>query len=390
MTTVNPEQPVTAAQAAYEQAMQNAAAQYDQDTEGGMDTTAAVERYEAAERAAREALDKANAAAEKRAKHAERMRAFRAAKKAAAAPPDNTPQPDDTAPPDDESEAALEDTPIYRAALEEFVDAELESRDDDGYGSDDEPLFPALDVDGYDVDPDEDESGDDTEVSPTDEEFTRFVDENTTARNQAQGVDSTLANALAVATRLVSTNPNRAWEEVCTIGRSFVGDTDLYRWALGDLAGLVKKSYGDNRLGEFAGAINMRKKTLAQYRWLAARFSRESGAREMFPTLSFSHYRAVAGVADFESAMDYLQQAADNAWSVELLELNVKAADSEDGAMVDKPVRYLNAFAAAYVENLQDGWVRLQFVEGLDVAALKAVNGLKVRVILESIPESEQ
>ncbi|MGH2830455.1 MAG: hypothetical protein ACRDJM_08215 [Actinomycetota bacterium] len=112
------------------------------------------------------------------------------------------------------------------------------------------------------------------------------------------------------------------WGRLVEEGRSARFAADGGRWRIGQLAGQVEKRYGAGSLLRFAEEIGESYSTVRRYRWVASRY--ESATRFRFPSLSFSHYQAVAKLADRER---WLAKAERGGWSVDAL----TRASSGDG-----------------------------------------------------------
>lgn len=67
------------------------------------------------------------------------------------------------------------------------------------------------------------------------------------------------------------------WDSYVAEGRRLVEEADQIQWRLGDLALGVEKSYGDNKLGQFAEEIGVNPKTLSQYRMVAQAYPEKVG-----------------------------------------------------------------------------------------------------------------
>src|SRR5256886_6284876 len=91
-----------------------------------------------------------------------------------------------------------------------------------------------------------------------------------------------------------SRGPN--WGRLVAEGRAARGAADAGRWRIGHLASRVVKQYGSRSLQAFAEDIGESYSTVRRYRWVATRY--EPTIRFRFQQLSFSHFQAVAGLAD--------------------------------------------------------------------------------------------
>jgi hypothetical protein len=118
-----------------------------------------------------------------------------------------------------------------------------------------------------------------------------------------------------------------SWETLVAAGLDAVQVKDGRSWELGDLAGRVAKRYGEDSLGQYATDIRYNTSTLRDFRRVAAFYPPDT--RTMFPLLRWSHYRVAMRVQDLESALDWLEQAADHDWPVDALRDALSAAVGE-------------------------------------------------------------
>jgi hypothetical protein len=125
-----------------------------------------------------------------------------------------------------------------------------------------------------------------------------------------------------------------SWEEAIVSGQEARLSEDSGRWTLGDLAGEVEKTYGEDSVGKYAYAVGVAKKTLMGYRSVAKRFIPE--IRERYKKLSFSHFKTIASLEKPEA---WLEKADDNDWSVEKLSIEVSKAYEglKEPKLEDKP-----------------------------------------------------
>lgn len=110
------------------------------------------------------------------------------------------------------------------------------------------------------------------------------------------------------------------WEEAVRAGIEARQAADKGRWELGDLALTVETQYGGHRLEEFAARIEVGYETLRRYRSVSQAF--EIGTR--VPDLTWTHHRAVEGHPE---RWEWLQQAAEERWSVSTLQNEVRRAE---------------------------------------------------------------
>ncbi|MHB8511823.1 MAG: hypothetical protein ACYDCC_06535 [Actinomycetota bacterium] len=99
------------------------------------------------------------------------------------------------------------------------------------------------------------------------------------------------------------------------------------RWKIGQLASQVEKRYGSSSIQRFAEEIGESYSTVRRYRWVAESY--DSNVRFKYPSLSFSHFQAVARLHDRDA---WLMRAERGGWSVDRL---AKAA--HDGPQARTP-----------------------------------------------------
>lgn len=104
-----------------------------------------------------------------------------------------------------------------------------------------------------------------------------------------------------------------AWESIISLANSSENDMTSRRWLIGDLALLVKKEYGKNRIADFATKANLARSTVSQYRTVSSFYPPE--VRQEFETLSYSHFRCAMRLK--ERAFSFLDEAASNQWTIE-------------------------------------------------------------------------
>ena len=98
------------------------------------------------------------------------------------------------------------------------------------------------------------------------------------------------------------------WEEAVSVGLELRAMKDDSQWGLGDLALKVEKDYGTDAIGKLANEIGINKKSLQQYRRVAAAFPKEKRVLH----LSHRHHLILAARED---RFEWLEKAADNNWS---------------------------------------------------------------------------
>jgi len=118
------------------------------------------------------------------------------------------------------------------------------------------------------------------------------------------------------------------WARLVAEGRAARTTADGGRWRIGRLALLVERRYASGALQRFAEEIGESHATVRRYRWVAKAY--DPDARSRFSTLSFSHFQAVAGLAD---KLVWLERAERGSWSVDRLtrESHASAAELPSG-----------------------------------------------------------
>lgn len=114
-------------------------------------------------------------------------------------------------------------------------------------------------------------------------------------------------------------------EIVVSAGLQIAEAHDRNRWTLGDLGCQVARRYGENSLGSYAEAINVRPTTMYDYTACSRAYSVED--RAAFPPLTWSHFRAALKAGDH--AMLWLTRAADEGWKVDELAEALRIAVGE-------------------------------------------------------------
>lgn len=117
----------------------------------------------------------------------------------------------------------------------------------------------------------------------------------------------------------------RTYEDFVSAGQALVEAIDRNRWSLGDLADKIATVYGDDTLGRFAGDIGLSKKTLYAYRQVARFY--EPSTRENFAdtNITYSHMRLAMRLNNRELALEWLQTASENDWTVDRLAYELHA-----------------------------------------------------------------
>ena len=119
------------------------------------------------------------------------------------------------------------------------------------------------------------------------------------------------------------------WGRIVAEGRAARAAADGASWRIGHLALLVERRYASGALQKFAEAIGEAYGTVRRYRWVAKAYDVDIRLRH--PSLSFSHFQAVAGLPD---RLSWLQRASRGSWSVDRM-----TRESRTGAAGAKPAR---------------------------------------------------
>ncbi len=119
------------------------------------------------------------------------------------------------------------------------------------------------------------------------------------------------------------------WGRIVAEGRAARAAADGASWRIGHLALLVERRYASGALQKFAEAIGEAYGTVRRYRWVAKAY--DVDIRLRLPSLSFSHFQAVAGLPD---RLSWLQRASRGSWSVDRL-----TRESRPGVAGARPVR---------------------------------------------------
>jgi hypothetical protein len=104
------------------------------------------------------------------------------------------------------------------------------------------------------------------------------------------------------------------WGRIVAEGRAARAAADGGRWRIGTLALLVESRYASGALQRFAEAIGESYGTVRRYRWVTKAY--DADVRLRLPSLSFSHFQAVAGHPE---RLTWLQRASRGNWSVDRL-----------------------------------------------------------------------
>lgn len=154
---------------------------------------------------------------------------------------------------------------------------------------------------------------------------------------------------LAITTLNLGDVPDE-WDSLTEAGRILVDATDRNRWGIGDLAARAKRKYGEAKLPSFARAIKTGASTVYAYHKVSTFYA--VGNRDLFPALSWSHYRYAADMADEAAALAILQEASDREWSAKELQKAVKDTKNGDPVILQMYPVYKQT---ARIESLTNG-----------------------------------
>lgn len=170
------------------------------------------------------------------------------------------------------------------------------------------------------------------------------------------------------------------WEELADAGRMIYEAHERNRWQLGHLASKVTRKYGENSIGKFAVDIHCSPSIMYQYFEVWSFYTDED--RAIFPSLTWSHYRAAKAALNYDMAIMWLGKAADGEWTVE----DLTAAMDANPAGGDPPPRpqKLADFSAELIggemlyagsENAEAGYLyQLRTTRPLDLKTNKVYN----------------
>lgn len=101
------------------------------------------------------------------------------------------------------------------------------------------------------------------------------------------------------------------WQVVCEAGRLAAQQLDDGRWILGDLALLVDKEYGEDKMGDFARECNVPKKRIYEYRQVCG-FWEKSVRADIWeiPTVSYSLMRLAMRLENIDAARAFVERCA--------------------------------------------------------------------------------
>jgi hypothetical protein len=179
-----------------------------------------------------------------------------------------------------------------------------------------------------------------------------------------------------------------AWDMAVAAGMEARENMDSGRWIIGDIAATLRKSYGKNIFGQYAKSINVQPKTVRDYS-RTARFWQKDAREELldlYPTLTYSHFRTAMRFKDIGKATAFLVECADGAWTIE-------RADVEASERLGKPTpqqKELDAEGTLKHADSETGVIVFQAAPGADLIKLQNYIEHEMRMALYTLePESE-
>lgn len=147
------------------------------------------------------------------------------------------------------------------------------------------------------------------------------------------------------------------YADLVSAGQQDAADMDERRWRLGDLACLVTKEYGKNRIAEWAKDVNAVVASVRSYRAVASFFDRQNVTRVEFshsPVVTWSHFRLAARFKKHDHALDkaddFIRWIADNAVTVE--KAGVKLSEA-----IGKPTPPVKLFDGELCADAAGEWI---------------------------------
>lgn len=167
-----------------------------------------------------------------------------------------------------------------------------------------------------------------------------------------------------------------AWESIISLAQSGENDMAQRRWLLGDLALLVGKQYGKNRLSDFATKAGIARSTMNQYKNMSQFY--ENDTRVSFPNLSYAHFRAAMRLKD--DATLFLSEASANEWTVEHAQIEAQKRAGKP----TPPIKLLDAEGC--IEQVENGRMVIILEPGIDY--LEKLVNQQVQVKLYEVTET--
>jgi len=108
------------------------------------------------------------------------------------------------------------------------------------------------------------------------------------------------------------------WDVVCETGRLAAAQLDEGRWILGDLALLVDKQYGEDKMGDFARECQVPKKRIYEYRQVCSywEMSVRADLWEM-PTVTYSLMRLAMRLDSIDDARRFVERTASKGYTID-------------------------------------------------------------------------
>lgn len=157
-----------------------------------------------------------------------------------------------------------------------------------------------------------------------------------------------------------------------SLAMSAEGDMSARRFLLGDLALLVRSSYGKNRMADFATKAGIARSTMSQYKGMSEFYP--SDFRYVYENLSYSHLRIAKQFK--EDAYEFLAEASYSGWTVE--QAQIKATERLGKPM--PPIKLLDAEGCIQSIDLTNGLLVIALAPGVDGLQLQGLQGRDVTV----------
>lgn len=170
-----------------------------------------------------------------------------------------------------------------------------------------------------------------------------------------------------------------AYESMVALAHSVEVDTMAHRFLLGDLALLVRKSYGRNRMATFATAANIARSTMAQYKSVSQFYPED--VRSTFENLAYSQFRDAMRLK--ENALDFLDEVSANQWTIEQTKIEVK----KRVGIPTPPLKLLDAEGCIESIDYTTGKLVFMVAPGADLALLEQWLQRDVRVKVYELSE---
>jgi hypothetical protein len=108
------------------------------------------------------------------------------------------------------------------------------------------------------------------------------------------------------------------WDVVCETGRLAASQLDEGRWILGDLALLVDKQYGEDKMGDFAKECQVPKKRIYEYRQVCGYWGSSVRADLWeLPTVTYSLMRLAMRLENVDEARRFVERTASKGYTVD-------------------------------------------------------------------------